>query len=128
MGWFDFLRRLSPRRATVTFDEDAVTCRRRRGLVEAVRWADLRAVAIRTTDAGPAVDDVFWVLDGGASGCVVPSEAEGMDLLLQRLQRLPGFDNPAVIQAMSCTDNQEFLCWQRPGGPEPGTGPDQEGA
>src|SRR4051794_5572709 len=117
MGWFDFFRRRvpsTPSCATVTFDDDGVTCRRPDGLVEAVRWADLQIVLIQTIDAGPAVDDVFWVLGGGDSGCVVHSEAEGMNLLLERLQRLPGFDNNAVIQAMSCTENQNFVCWKRP--------------
>jgi tellurite resistance protein len=56
---------------------------------------------------------VFWVLVADGSGCVVPSEAEGTDQLLKRLQELPGFDNQAVIQAMASTDNREFLCWKR---------------
>jgi hypothetical protein len=82
--------------------------------MESVRWSDLEIVSIQTTDRGPAVDDVFWVLGGNESGCVVPSESEGMDLLLPRLQRLPGFDNKAVIAAMACAENREFLCWRRP--------------
>jgi hypothetical protein len=116
MGWFDFLRtraHATPSRATVTFDDDAVTCRRPDGLVETVRWADLQIVYIQATDGGP-YDDVFWVLGGGDKGCVVHGEAEGMNVLLERLQRLPGFDSNAVIQAMSCTDNQAFVCWKRP--------------
>jgi hypothetical protein len=116
MWLFDFFRRRTrstPQRATVSFDDESVTCRRPNGLVEVVRWADLNAVFIHTTDAGPFIDDVFWVLAGGESGCVVPSEAEGMDQLLKRLQQLPNFDNSAVIEAMSSTENREFLCWQR---------------
>lgn len=117
MGLFDLFRRRSPTpsaRSVVSFDDESVTCRRPGGLVETVRWSDLRAVIIQTTDAGPAVDDVFWVLVGKTSGCVVPSEAEGMNPLLERLQRLPNFDNHAVIAAMASTDNQKFLCWERP--------------
>ncbi|MBI2808906.1 MAG: hypothetical protein HYX68_28320 [Planctomycetes bacterium] len=128
MGWLDFFRWSTPTKTPqsalplatppttmVTFDDEAVTCRRADGVVETVRWSDLQIVCIRTTDAGPAVDDVFWVLGGSASGCVVPSEAEGMNLLLERLQHLPGFDNNAAIQAMSCAENHTFLCWKRPG-------------
>ncbi|MFL5241960.1 MAG: hypothetical protein ACJ8FY_07615 [Gemmataceae bacterium] len=116
MGLFSLFRRLTPsasRRATVTFDDESVTCRRSNGKSETVRWSDLRAVLIQTTDAGPFVDDVFWVLAGERSGCVVPSEADGMDRLLERLQRLPNFDNRAVIDAMASTDNREFVCWKR---------------
>ena len=116
MGWFGWLKskRSAPARTQVVFDDEGVTCRRPTGLVETVRWADLQIVYIQTTDAGPAIDDVFWVLGGGETGCVVPSEAEGADLLLARLQQLPNFDNHAVIDAMSCSDNREFVCWRRP--------------
>jgi hypothetical protein len=69
-------------------------------MVETVQWSDLQAVITMTTDQGPLLDDVFWVLVGKDSGCVVPSEAEGMNNLLVRLQRLPGFDNRKVIEAM----------------------------
>ena len=116
MGLFDFFRRIvrvTSQRAVVSFDDESVTCRRSNGLLEVVRWSDLKMVFIETTDAGPAVDDVFWVLAGFESGCVVPSETEGMNLLMERLQRLPNFDNHAVIQAMSSTENRTFLCWQR---------------
>ncbi|HVX13746.1 MAG TPA: hypothetical protein VHC22_21370 [Pirellulales bacterium] len=70
---------------------------------------------IETTDAGPTVEDVFWVLGGDDSGCVVPSEAEGMVELFERLQCLPGFNNQAVIEAMSCAENRTHVCWNRPG-------------
>ena len=116
MGWSDLFRRrvpATPHRATVSFDEESVVCRRPDGLVETVRWSDLQIVFIRTTDAGPAVDDVLWVLGAGESGCVIPSEADGMGLLMERLQCLPNFDNDAVVLAMSCSENREFLCWKR---------------
>ena len=80
-----------------------------------VRWSELQTVSIQTTDAGLAVDDVFWVLAGEETGCVVPSESEGMDRLMERLQRLPEFDYCAAISAMSSTENRTFLCWQRRG-------------
>ena len=113
MGWLDFLRRPVPARASVTFDDEAVTCRRPNGLVERVRWAELQVVLIETTDAGPWGDDVLWVLAGEGSGCVVPSEAEGMGELLERLQRLPGFRNSAVIDAMGCAENRIHIIWNR---------------
>ena len=99
--------------ATVTFDDESMSCRRPGGFVEVVKWSDLHTVLVQTTDAGPAVDDLFWVLVGSESGCVVPSESEGIDLLLERLQRLSNFDYEPLIRAMSCTENREFICWQR---------------
>ena len=84
------------------------------GKTETVRWSDLQEVRILTTDEGPYVDDVIWMLlgkDGG--GCAVPSETEGMKELLPRLQQLPGFDNEAVIKAMGSTNNARFVCCKR---------------
>jgi hypothetical protein len=106
------------RTASVWFDDKSVTSRRLDGVVEVLAWADLRAVTIRTTDAGPAGDDVFWVLKGAAADCVLPSETPGMDELAARLRSLSGFAHDAAIQAMCSTDNREFLCWERSGGPE----------
>jgi hypothetical protein len=53
------------------------------------------------------------VLHGRDGGCAVPQGATGDRLLLERLQALPGFDNNAVIEAMSSTSRRRFLCWQR---------------
>lgn len=110
--WLKRLLKLGPE--TVTFDAERITRTMADGRVEAVRWDELREVGIVTTDAGPYVDDVFWVLIGDEGGCIVPSEAEGATALLERLQDLPGFDNAAVIRAMACTDNERFPVWRRP--------------
>ena len=88
----------------------------RDGKQETVLWSELQNVTIMTTDEGPFSDDVFWVLSGSETGCLVPSEAEGMKELLPRLQQLPGFDNEAVIRAMGSTGNEKFLCWRRNNG------------
>lgn len=52
----------------MTFDEEKLTCTRPDGLVEEVRWDDLRAVLVETNDLGPFASDVFWILVGTASG------------------------------------------------------------
>ncbi len=99
--------------AAVAFDDERVTRTLPDGRTESVRWDELVAVAIETSDAGPFGDDVAWILAGTAAGCLIPSETPGMDALLIRLQQLPGFDNEAVIAAMGCTTNATFPCWRR---------------
>ena len=102
-------------RDRVTFDSEQIMRRLPNGKVEAVRWSDLRQVGIMTTSDGPAAEDVFFMLFGkGDSGCAVPQSAVGADELLARLQRLPGFDNEAVVRAMGSTSEDFFLCWKRP--------------
>ena len=78
----------------------------------AVRWDSLRAVLIETTDQGPFVDDVWWILIDGEGHCMIPQEVGG-EALLARLQELPDFDNEAVIAAMMSVENKLFTCWQR---------------
>lgn len=98
---------------TVLCDETGVTCKRPDNSVESVKWSDLRVVVIETNDQGPLYPDFFFLLIGESAGCIVPSAATGNGELLKRLQKLPGFDNEAVIQAsISCDDNR-FVCWKR---------------
>ena len=81
---------------------------------EHISWAKLDAVLIETTDQGPILPDVFWLLitKDMSSGCVIPQGATGEDRLLEVLQkRLPGFNSEMVIKAKTSTDNQRFLVW-----------------
>jgi hypothetical protein len=103
-----------PTEDIVTFDDVEVRCTRRSGKSESVRWDDLRGVLLETTDQGPFVDDMFWILVGTSGGCIVPSEAKGCQELMARLQQLPGFDNEAIIRASQLTSNNRLLCWKHP--------------
>jgi len=99
----------------VHVSESEVRCERPDGCSEHVAWDDLQAVIVQTTNDGPFLPDVFWILAGSSStsGCVIPQGATGESVLLERLQKLPSFDNEALTRAMSCTENEKFLCWQR---------------
>ena len=114
MSLFDlFRRKRQPERVVIT--ADSVTRFRGDGVQESVRWDDLVEVGIITTDEGPWFEDVYWVLKASdrKSGCAVPQCAEGSNKLLEALQKLPGFDNEAVIKAMGSTSNARFVCWRR---------------
>ena len=123
MNWRDWLKSefggtprggINPEvRCVVTISETHVSCARPSGLVESVGWEDLKEVAIVTTDEGPFATDVMWLLVGDQSGCVVPQGATGEEELMGRLQGLPGFNNEAVIEAMSSTSNRKFVCWEK---------------
>lgn len=104
--------------AQVSFNDREVRCRHSDGVVEAIAWCDLQQVLIRTTDTGPLMEDVYWILLGTRSECVVPQEAIGEPDLAERLYQLPGFDSEALSRAMCSTENREFLCWNRGGSAE----------
>ena len=101
---------------TVEIGDEWIICRRSAKRQEGVRWADLKAVLIETTDQGPFQNDVFWVLVGETSRCVVPQEAHGSQQLLAKLQTLAGFDNNVVVEAMGSAENRAFVCWRKPDG------------
>jgi hypothetical protein len=78
-----------------------------------MRWSDLQTVLLETTDEGPFVDDVWWILIAANGTYRVTQGAPGEGELFARMQMLPDFDNDAVIAAMSSVESQQFLCWQR---------------
>ena len=101
-------------RVIVSFDDQWIKSSKPNGLVEKVKWCDLKAVIIETTDDGPFSPDVFWMLFGGnQTGCVFPGGATGEGEILAEMQkRLKGFDNETFIQAMASCHNNKFLIWK----------------
>jgi len=97
----------------IEITDQKISCGQPNGLVEEVTWEELEKVEIHTTDEGPFVEDVFWVLHGSGRGCVIPQGATNSEELLNRLQDLPDFDNKMVVEAMASTDNNEFLIWEK---------------
>ena len=80
---------------------------------DVMEWRELNEVSIITTDQGPYVEDVFWVLQVLETACIIPSSASGIDKLIERLQELPNFDNLRVIEAMGSAENNRFLVWSK---------------
>jgi hypothetical protein len=99
----------------VTYDEKAIVRYMSSGQVETIEWSDIAEIAIQTTDGGPYAEDFFWVLmsTDNSKGCVVSNGARGMESLLARLQRLPGFENKVMLEALGSTRNARFVVWKR---------------
>jgi hypothetical protein len=114
MGWLrKVLGREKPTPPRVTFSDYLVQSES--GAVPAsMAFDDLTAIVIETNDSGPWDDDAVWHLLGRAeSSCLsIPQIAEGFAPLLERLQRLPGFNNKEVIAAMGSSTLNAFLCWE----------------
>lgn len=97
----------------ITVDGDAFRIEYPGGRVEEGNLAGVTGVAIETNDTGPFGSDVIWHLNVDGRLVSYPQGATGEGALLSALQRLPGFDNEAVIQAMLCTDNAVFVALDR---------------
>lgn len=105
-----------PRSSAVEYNATGLIYHQPDGEARTVLWENLRAVLIETTDQGPFVEDVWWILVDAAGHCIISQETGG-EALLERLQQLPGFDNDAVIEAMGSVENKIFVCWQCPPNP-----------
>lgn len=98
----------------VTLDEKTISVDDGTGNIASLTWSSLGNVAVITTDAGPFATDLFWILTDkdGRHSITVPMDAGGEDALLKAMQaRLPGFDNMAVVEAMSSVENGLFQIW-----------------
>ena len=101
-------------RVAVSFDEYKIRVTMPNGVVHALNWDAIGAVNIVTTSDGPMVPDLFWLLQSPdrKTSLTIPMGAEGEhDLLLAMQSRLPGFDNMAVVEAMSSTGPAGFIVW-----------------
>lgn len=99
----------------VEADSDAITLHEAPNKVERLPWGALSMVIIETNAFGPIIDDLHWILVGQKpEQCWrIANGSTGIGTLLGRLQQLPGFDNDAVIDAMSSIDDSRVLVWQR---------------
>ncbi|KAB8196207.1 hypothetical protein FKV24_004480 [Lysobacter maris] len=104
------------RQVVVSFDDTSVSATFPSGEVQSIAWTDVDCVAIETNDSGPWDADVWWLLEGAATRVAYPQGATGdSEMLDQFSDRFPRFNDAAVIEAVGCTSNARFVCWQRGG-------------
>jgi hypothetical protein len=82
-------------------DENIVLINKKTGEKKELLWPELTQVYIIAIDAFP-VGDISYVLHRSNDITEIPTDAEGNDILLKMMQeKLAGFDNEALIAAMS---------------------------
>jgi hypothetical protein len=79
-----------------------------------MRLDDFDEIGVETTDQGPFVEDVFWILKLGETRIRIGQPHPVFKKLMDRFGSLEGFDWRPFAEAMSCTDNRYFSCWRRP--------------
>ena len=79
-----------------------------------VRLEDIREIGIETTDGGPFVEDVFWLINRDTDGLRIPSDSPVFKSLMDVFGSFDGFDWEPFTAAMACTDRRYFPCWTRP--------------
>lgn len=102
------------RQVIVSFDDTEVSAIFPTGQKQSIAWQAVDCVAIETNDSGPWGADVWWLLEGLSDRVAYPQGATGDPEMLEQFPaRFHGFDHAAVVQAMGCTSNARFVCWER---------------
>ena len=79
----------------------------------ATRIDDIDEIGVETTDQGPFVEDVFWLLKAGDLSIRIGEPHPVFKQLMDLVGSLPGFDWRPFLEAMTCSDNGYFVCWRR---------------
>ena len=80
---------------------------------EELRWADIIAIDIITTDKGPFEPDVWLVMRSETLSCRIPQGAPNYDRVYDTVSAWPNFNFDNVIQAMMSTENATFELWRK---------------
>ncbi|HEY9681835.1 MAG TPA: hypothetical protein V6C86_09670 [Oculatellaceae cyanobacterium] len=111
---FDYVAKLFRGRKseTVTMTDEAITRTLSSGEAESVRFDDLEKVYIVTTDQGPFVEDLFYVLKGHHGSTIIGQEWASKVKLMEMLFKLPNLDLEQILRAMASVENQAFVIWR----------------
>jgi hypothetical protein len=102
------------RQVRVEVNDQGISAAYPDGRREAIDWAAVERIVIETNDSGPSGADVWWLVEGEHAHCAYPQGATGdPEALAEYPKRFPGFSAAKVIEAMGCTSNARFVCWER---------------
>ena len=97
---------------SIKIENDVLSATTGSGKIISFPLVELCEVTIVVTDDGPFDWDVFWELRAkNGNTLLVPHGIQGSAELLDRLQRLSGFDNKVFADAMCATQAMRLRCW-----------------
>ncbi len=73
----------------------------------------IHRVSIQTFGLGSDGPGPLWVLEASTQKIAFPMGMEGEDIFLAAVQALPGFDDGALVDAVSAISEGQFVCWSR---------------
>jgi hypothetical protein len=94
-------------------DENHFVLSKPDGTTHRMNRHSIAKIAVKTTNAGPFIEDVFWAISDSERTLLLPQASPDFGALLEQFQVLPGFDSKPFVDAMSCTENREFVCWTK---------------
>src|ERR1043166_4541797 len=113
-NWFTKKSPNHLRQIRFSFDGHTITADGPLAQRTSVRVEDIREIGVETTDTGPLVEDVFWLINRDTEGLRIPQDSPVFKELMDAFGSFEGFDWQAFAEAMACTDRRYFLFWRRP--------------
>lgn len=109
IAWF-VVGALPVRRMTrhLSYDSEGITI----SATTKVPWKAISRVEVRTTGAGPWLEDFWIILEVDGRGPVSIPEPL-VPMVLGGFQALPGFDNETLLKATGTVAKARFVCWTR---------------
>jgi hypothetical protein len=78
-----------------------------------VRIEDVQEIGIETTDRGPFIEDLFWLINRDTDDLRIPQDSPVFATLMDYFGKWEGFDWQPFTEAMACAECRYFLCWKR---------------
>ena len=113
-NWFTKKSPNHLRQILFSFDGHTITADGPLAHRTSVRIEDICEIGVETSDAGPFVEDVFWLINRDTDGLRIPQDSPVFKALMDAFGSFDGFDWQPFTEAMACTDRRYFLCWRRP--------------
>jgi hypothetical protein len=98
---------------TITITDKYVQVEHPEKETEEILWTDIKQIKMINTNDGPFVPDIWLALQGETSGCLIPEGAKGFETVYDIISEYENFDFKNYVESMTCTDNQEFLLWEK---------------
>ncbi|MBA3661042.1 MAG: hypothetical protein H0W64_04920 [Gammaproteobacteria bacterium] len=76
-------------------------------------WSEFQQFVIETNDRGPFEEDVFLILQTNTDKIIIPQSKVASDKAEKLFQHFPNFNFDILTQAMSSSQNQQFICWNK---------------
>jgi hypothetical protein len=95
-----------------TLTPEDITVEHPRRKTESIKWADILEISLINTDDGPAAPDVWLMLSGKDSGCLIPQGSKGWDEVYNIVSKYEGFNFENFIASMACAENKQFPLWK----------------
>ena len=98
---------------TVTITAEYVRVEHPKLKTEQIAWTDIEIIKLINTDEGPFAPDIWLTLIGKSSGCMIPQGAKGYEEVYEIVSKYENFDFQKVGESMTCTDNRDFILWEK---------------